>query len=401
MPDFDTLIIGAGLMGSAAARYLSQESKSVALLGPDEPANPETHPGVFASHYDEGRLTRQISRDPVWSALARLAIAQYRPLEAASGIPFYNPVGMLVVDSDRMTSHMKADLTWARETGIDFTFYPAGDTRWQTLFPAYHFPSDYWVLHEPAPAGMINPRAMLRAQLAVAEKQGTARIRDIARDVFPRADSVLVTTQAGAQIHAQKVIIAAGAFSHLFNLLPPLGLYAETETIILAEVDEPTARAHASLPTLIYFVDDPEIDDIYLTPPLRYPDGRFYIKMGANTKSDQFPKTLEEVQRWFRTGNSDLHKAAFERALQAILPGIRFHSFHTKRCILCRTPSGKPIVDQVSERVFVATGGNGEGAKSSDALGRLVAGLVLGWDWPGEVPREAFRVRNFVPKEIT
>ena len=392
MQTFEHLVIGAGLMGSAAARYLSQESHSVALLGPDEPADHATHPGVFASHYDEGRLTRQISRDPVWSALARLAIAQYRPLEAASGIPFYNPIGMLVVDSDRMTSHMKADLTWARDMHLDFNFYPEGDTAWQTLFPAYHFPPDYWVLHEPAPAGMINPRAMLRAQLAIAERQGTARIRDIARDVFPRADGVLVTTQAGEQYHAQNVVIAAGAFSHLFNLLPPAGLYAETETIILAEVDEPTARAHANLPTLIYFIDDPEMDDLYLTPPLRYPDGRYYIKMGANTQSDQFPKTLEEVQQWFREGDSDIHKAAFERALQTILPGIPFQSFHTKRCILCRTTSGKPIVDQVSDRVYVATGGNGEGAKSSDALGRLVAGLVLGWEWPGELPQEAFRM---------
>lgn len=394
MREFEHLVIGAGLMGSAAARYLSQQSSSVALLGPDEPADQTTHPGVFASHYDEGRLTRQISRDPVWSALARLAIAQYRPLEAASGIPFYHPVGMLVVDSDRMTSHMKADLTWAREMGLTFDFYPEGDTTWQTQFPAYHFPSDYWVLHEPAPAGMINPRAMLRAQLAVVERQGATRIRDIARDVEPRADGVLVTTESGEQYRAQKVIIAAGAFSHLFNLLPPVGLYAETETIILGEVDEPTARAHANLPTLIYFVDDPEIDDIYLTPPVRYPDGRYYIKMGANTKSDQFPKTLEEVQTWFRTGDSDTHKPAFERALQAILPGIQFQSFHTKRCILSRTPSGRPIVDQVSDRVFVATGGNGEGAKSSDALGRLVAGLALGGAWPEDVSRDAFKIRS-------
>jgi sarcosine oxidase len=141
-------------------------------------------------------------------------------------------------------------------------------------------------------------------------------------------------------------------------------------------------------------VDDPEIEDIYLTPPLLYPDGRYYVKMGANTKSDQFPENLEEVQKWFREGDSDIHKAAMEWALQAILPEVQFRSFHTKRCILCRTPSGYPIVDQTSDRVYVATGGNGEGAKSSDALGRLAAGLVLGWEWPGEVPREVFYINS-------
>ncbi|HLF91114.1 MAG TPA: FAD-dependent oxidoreductase [Anaerolineales bacterium] len=387
MREFEIIVIGKGLMGSAAARYLSQQSKSVAIIGPDEPKDQTTHPGVFASHYDEGRLTRLISRDPVWSALARMAIGEYQALETASGIPFHNPVGMLVVDSDRMASHMKADRNWAREMGVEFNFYPAGDTRWQAQFPSYRFPSDYWVLHEPAPAGMINPRAMLRAQLAVAERQGTTIIQEIVRDVIPRADGVIITTLTGEQYRAEKVLVAAGAFSHLFNLLPrPLGIYAETETIILGEVDEHSAKTYANIPTLIYFVEDPEIDDIYLTPPLRYPDGRYYIKMGANTKSDQFPKSLEEVQTWFREGDSDVHKGALERALQAILPDVRFRSFHTKRCILCRTQSGHPIVDQVSERVFVATGGNGEGAKSSDALGRLAAGLVLGWEWPGEIP---------------
>jgi glycine/D-amino acid oxidase-like deaminating enzyme len=393
MLEFEVIVIGKGLMGSAAARYLSQQSKSVAILGPDEPKDPTTHSGVFASHYDEGRLTRQISRNPVWSALARMAMEQYRSLEAGSGIPFYNPVGMLVVDSDRMTSHMKSDLSQARDMGVDFTLYPVGDTSWQFLFPSYRFPSDYWVLHEPDPAGLINPREMLRAQLAVAERQGATILREVVCDVSHTGDGLLVTTLDGGQYYAEKVLVAAGAFSHLFNILPqPIGIYAETETIILGEVDEATAKAYANIPTLIYFVDDPEIDDIYLAPPLLYPDGHYFIKMGANTKSDQFPKSLEEVQRWFREGDSDIHKGALERALKSILPEVQFRSFHTKRCILCRTPSGYPIVDQVSERVYVATGGNGEGAKSSDALGKLAAWLVLGWEWPYEVPRDVFRI---------
>jgi sarcosine oxidase len=189
----------------------------------------------------------------------------------------------------------------------------------------------------------------------------------------------------------EHLIIGAG----LMGSAAARHLSQQSQSVALLGPDEPADHAtHAALPTLIYFIDDPEIDDIYLTPPLRYPDGRYYIKMGANTKSAKFPQTLAEVQTWFRTGESDIHKPAFERALQALLPGIPFHAFHTKRCILSRTPSGRPIVAQVSDRVYVATGGNGEGAKSSDALGRLVAGLVLGWEWPGEIPRNAFRVNS-------
>ncbi len=36
---FDYLVIGKGLIGSVAARYLSQESNKVALIGSDEPTD--------------------------------------------------------------------------------------------------------------------------------------------------------------------------------------------------------------------------------------------------------------------------------------------------------------------------------------------------------------------------
>ena len=37
---FEYIVIGKGLIGSAAARYLSENSSRVALIGPDEPEDP-------------------------------------------------------------------------------------------------------------------------------------------------------------------------------------------------------------------------------------------------------------------------------------------------------------------------------------------------------------------------
>ena len=54
-------------------------------------------------------------------------------------------------------------------------------------------------------------------------------------------------------------------------------------------------------------------------------------------------------------------------------------------------PHTKPYVDQVAERVFVATGGNGSSAKCSDTLGWLAANLALGRPWEG-FERADFRV---------
>ncbi|HEY9569155.1 MAG TPA: hypothetical protein VIR38_13770, partial [Thalassobaculum sp.] len=61
------IVIGRGLIGSAAGRHLADLTDGVALLGPDEPADRAAHAGVFASHYDEGRMTRVVDPDPAWA----------------------------------------------------------------------------------------------------------------------------------------------------------------------------------------------------------------------------------------------------------------------------------------------------------------------------------------------
>ena len=45
-------VIGRGLIGSAAARHLTEITDGVVVVGPDEPAERSSHTGVFASHYD-------------------------------------------------------------------------------------------------------------------------------------------------------------------------------------------------------------------------------------------------------------------------------------------------------------------------------------------------------------
>ena len=95
MPDFKYIIVGAGMMGAAAARHLSAQTGGVALIGPAEPADRKVHQGVFSSHYDEARITRGFDGDPVWAALAKRSIARYAGLEAKSGVRFFTEAGCL------------------------------------------------------------------------------------------------------------------------------------------------------------------------------------------------------------------------------------------------------------------------------------------------------------------
>ncbi len=83
---FKFLVVGRGMMGAAAARYLALQGDGVAVIGPDEPKDWANHQGVFASHYDEARITRTIDSNPVWARLANRSIARYGEIAAESAL---------------------------------------------------------------------------------------------------------------------------------------------------------------------------------------------------------------------------------------------------------------------------------------------------------------------------
>ena len=396
MTDFEYIVIGNGLFGSATTRYLSQRSKDVAVIGPDEPKDERTHDGVYASHYDERRLVRAIGRSVIRSKIGQWAMDNYRMLEERSGIPFYEPIGCLIVNSDKVEdNNLESPREIARTLNIPHTYYGEGDPSWREHFPYFEFPDTHWIIHEPAPAGLIDPRAMLRAQNVIAQQQGATIIPEIVVDVAENRDRVQIETRTGKRYRARKAIVTVGAFTNCFNLFPDkLPCYAETEIIVLGQVSPSEATRLRGMPALVYTIDDPVLRDIYMAPPVRYGDGNFYIKMGANTPGDYNPNSLAEIQDWFRHGNSDAYLADMERVLRTILPDVDFLSFQTKRCILTRTPNKYPIIDQVTERTYVATGAHGSGAKSSDAIGRMVAELAMDGRWPRGIPRDLFRVKK-------
>ena len=90
----DVAVIGAGLIGSAAAKYLSKEGANVTLIG----AEAGNRHGIHASHYDEARITRLTSPDAVWAHLAHASQQRYASIEEESGIQFHSGCGHLRAD---------------------------------------------------------------------------------------------------------------------------------------------------------------------------------------------------------------------------------------------------------------------------------------------------------------
>ncbi|XP_070543575.1 uncharacterized protein [Ptychodera flava] len=92
---YDLCIVGAGLIGSAAARHatLAAPRLKVCLIGPKEPKDRhQCKHGIFGAHYDEGRITRLFDKDRIWAELSKRSIERYNEIEVKSG-KYYLKVG--------------------------------------------------------------------------------------------------------------------------------------------------------------------------------------------------------------------------------------------------------------------------------------------------------------------
>ena len=375
--DHDILIIGKGLIGSATAKHLSLTQKNVAIIGPDEPEDVD-RAIVFASHYDSGRVQRLIGRNDAMTKLNLLAVHHYPWLEKESGIPFHTGTGSLYVNPRGSDEYLNTAPEKARQFGVAATFYPTHESL-SAGFPEFVFPKTAQGLYEFAPAGHINPLRLIEAQLKVFQKNGGSVFRDTVSGITFSSSRATVTTHEGNTFHARKIILAAGAFSNFSHLLDRrLDLTIKSETVILARVSPEEAARLATIPSLLYEIDTPEIEGIYSIQPIQYPDGHYYLKVGCNLGEDiYFEGDLLEVQRWFRNGDSNHHIGKMLQALQTIMPNLKIESCTSKRCLLPRTKKHEnPYIGKVHDHLYITTG-NGSSAMCSDGVGKLMANLVV------------------------
>ena len=388
---FDCIVIGKGLIGSAAAKYLSDAQKNVAIIGPDEHTD-VNKAVVFSSHYDQGRVQRIIGVDEVWTLLNLQSVRQYNFLEKESGISFHSKVGCLYVNPSGTDNYLEQIKNQAYQFGPTYNFFKSAEAI-RNVFPDFDFPASSMGIFEGAPSGYINPRMLIKAQLNLFRKNKGIVINDVANDINHERNYFQITTLSKIVYRARNVLLCPGAFINFFNLIKDkLALTLKSETTIWANVDTAEANRLSNLPSLLYEINIPEYKNVYLIQPVKYPDGKYYLKMGCNLPEDIYFDNIQDVQNWFRKGSGDANSAKLNEALLKIIPRLRAKEYFTKRCIVSFTMHHKPYVGALNDKgLFVACGGNGYSAMCSDALGRIAASLVAEGVFPNGYSPESFQ----------
>ncbi len=403
---YDIAVIGKGLMGSAALRHLTVDFPNlrVCIIGPDEPENRKTHAGVFASHYDQGRITRVLDPSPMWGQMAQESIAQYPAIERASGIVFHHRAGCLrATDLPERIAELDA---CAEQFAPPHKRLDAEGCR--AAHPYLRFSDDFVAWDEVGEAGYINPRQLVAAQLTAAQANGAAVIREIVAAIECKQDAVTIHTRQppsvpptgqGEAIRARKILLCAGGYSNTL-LERKLDLRTKGHTILLAEVAPDEVARLRTMPSIISTFAHADVSSLYMLPPVPYPDGKTYIKLGLSGNTDELPAPEpffdarhndSELLDWFHTDGREDIAEAMKAALHRMIPGLQAVSYHSVPCLITKTAHGNPYIDSLDAgRIYVMTGGNGYAAKSSDAIGRLGAQFCATGEWPSEFAREDF-----------
>ena len=240
-------------------------------------------------------------------------------------------------------------------------------------------------------AGYINPPALIEAQLTIAHSLGTERIRTTAVGLARQDGLWQVTCENGEIYQAPKVLVTTGAFTN--GLLPePLALRPQASTTLLAQVSEAEAQRLAQMPSIIYrLLENPLVYSIYALPPIRYPDGKMYIKIGHTYHKPHYLDDQVTLRHWYKGEGETEHWAAINEILFTLLPNLQAERLFTRPCAVTYTAHGHPYIDQIDSDLYVAVGGCGGAAKSSPEIGRAGAMLVEAGKWVYDMDAKLFR----------
>jgi sarcosine oxidase len=356
----DTVVVGGGAMGSAAAWQLARRGTETVLLERFSPGHTNG-----ASH-GTSRIFRTSYADRTYVALAREAERLWTELEQESGaslltitggvdqgwIPYLTDISDTLAELGLPHQWLEADEAAGRWPGITF----AGRALYYPNSGRLHADDAVDALQRSAAAGGVEVRHETRVLSIEVSDDNTVTVRTDDHEYV-----------------ARRVVVAAGAWaSKLLTGIAPLPPIIVTQEQpahfaprdrdadwpsfgILHDPSAPDAPEFGGVYGLSSGVEGVKVG-FHGTGPVVDPDHRDHI-----AEPRQLAALADYVRRW--------------------VPGVDSDTATPISCTYATTPDSNFVIDRTGP-VVVAAGFSGHGFKFVPAIGRLLADLTVGKDAP-------------------
>ena len=354
-PLVDVVVVGAGVMGAAAAWQVARSGRRVLLV--DRFAAGHTH---GASH-GASRIYRQAYGSARYLRLAAEALPLWRELEAETGAALLTITGGVDHGQPAPVAEIAATLA-----AHDVPHAWLDPDRAALLWPGMRFEGP--VLHQPDRAGRIAADQAVAAFVAAARGHGAEVRRPLAvTGIDVRGDDLVRVRTADGVLGARRVIVTAGAWTAglLDGIapLPPLRVTQEQPAYFPFRVRPPCVARPDDWPVFIhhgihqgpavYGLTDPcgEVKvGFHGTGPVCDPDRRTFTPE---------PEGMARLQDYVATW----------------LPGLDPGGPTPISCTYTSTPDAEFVLERHGP-VVVGAGFSGHGFKHAPAVGRILADLA-------------------------
>ncbi|MCW3100494.1 MAG: Sarcosine oxidase [Chthonomonadaceae bacterium] len=375
------VIVGVGGVGAMAAWRLAQDGHEVIAL---ERFRIDHDLG---SSYGDSRIVRRVYPDPLYTALMADSYALWSELDAlriAYGIetPLVNWCGGIFFgpQSDPQIAAAQSALDASQ---VPYQRLSAPDCA--ERFPAFRFDAEEVALFEPS-MGFARASHCVRTAVEIARKLG-AQIHEetVVAGIEAEGSGVVVTTESGEKFRADRLLIAAGAWTQplLASLGVSLPLVVTRQVVVHLEPNrQPEDFAIGRLPV---WIDAGA--NVYGFPHIV--GGQPGVRVSQHDHGEA--TAPDRVDRSIAAADLD----AVRRYAHRRFEGLSERVAYAKVCLYTNTPDSDFVIDTVPGlpvATFISAC-SGHGFKFTPLLGKIASALVTDQTPPYDLSR--FRLDRF------
>ncbi|KAI6653555.1 Peroxisomal sarcosine oxidase-like [Oopsacas minuta] len=354
---YDTIVVGAGIEGSATAMYLAIKGSRTLLLEQFELEHTRgsSHGGsrIIRYNYPESFYVEMMKKAyPLWSDIEKQA--EVKLVEKCGGITF----------GHRDHVEIRNGIESLSRENIPYSVIESDEI--QKRYPFLNLPDDFVVVAEPD-SGYVYARKSLKAMQKIFVSNG-GTILDMHKVVGITPGRIIRVKTLKGSFQCKSLIICAGPWTNTVLAYTELRLPITPHRVCISFYKQ-THPVFDNIPIFIYRAQNDPVYYYFGMPDSEYP-GLFKICAHDGVVSDPDDRDLDNQYSFLK------YTSAF---IASKLRGVSSKPSILETCMYSITPDYHPFLDRHPHfhNIVIEAGFSGHGFKLAPVVGSILSGLAL------------------------
>ncbi len=345
---YDVVIVGAGIMGTAAAYYLSKAHKKILLFDQFELENDKN------ASQDYSRVFRYVyAKDAFYTKLTIESLKLWKEIEKTAKTKLYFPCGVFLMGKEKNGYSIQSYKTMKK---LNQKVELLEGKRLKSRFP--QFAGNAGVL-DPY-GGILEAKKAVKVFATLAVKNGVI-VKTKSKAI--RINNQSIVLKNGKRIRADKIIVTAGSWTKKL-LGNKIRIIPTKQEVVFFK------PKNLKLFSKEYFPVFAHLESGFYGFPIH--KGIDAIKIANHFPGN--PIDPDNINKKVSKSFIDQCQAFFKKYIPQ-LEGSTV--IKTKICPYDMTKNGDFIIDKISDSIIVGTGFSGHGFKFAPLIGKILADLAL------------------------